>query len=152
MVACCFSPCGQMFVTGCTHGDLKLWDADVNLLSSERDAHDLGVTCCCFAPQFNVGECFAFCFFLQSSCPGVQINNLTDKLIHTYEDFCWLIGKTGAVVISVQFPNVAAESCRKFGSKKESEIKYCVPVFYFALLIIQQRSNRTHSCGFPVLL
>lgn len=62
VVACCFSPCGQMFVTGCTHGDLKLWDADVNLLSSERDAHDLGVTCCCFAPHFNVGECLYFCF------------------------------------------------------------------------------------------
>lgn len=63
VVACCFSPCGQMFVTGCTHGDLKLWDTDVNLLSSEKDAHDLGVTCCRFAPQFNVGECF-FYFFL----------------------------------------------------------------------------------------
>lgn len=56
VVACCFSPCGQMFVTGCTRGDLKLWDTDVNLLHSEKDAHDLGVTCCSFAPQFEVGE------------------------------------------------------------------------------------------------
>lgn len=62
VVACCFSPCGQMFVTGCSHGDLKLWDLDMNLLSSERDAHDLGVTCCCFAPQFTVGKC-CFVFF-----------------------------------------------------------------------------------------
>uniref|UniRef100_A0A4W6FRH3 WD repeat, SAM and U-box domain-containing protein 1 n=1 Tax=Lates calcarifer TaxID=8187 RepID=A0A4W6FRH3_LATCA len=46
VVACCFSPCGQFFVTGCTHGDLKLWDVDVSLLHAEKDAHDLGVTCC----------------------------------------------------------------------------------------------------------
>lgn len=62
VVACGFSPCGQMFVTGCTRGDLKLWDTDVNLLSSVKDAHDLGVTCCCFAPQFNLGEVFFFFF------------------------------------------------------------------------------------------
>uniref|UniRef100_A0A3B4F1W1 WD repeat, SAM and U-box domain-containing protein 1 n=1 Tax=Pundamilia nyererei TaxID=303518 RepID=A0A3B4F1W1_9CICH len=51
VVACCFSPCAQMFVTGCTRGDLKLWDAYTSLLHAEKDAHDLGVTCCCFAPQ-----------------------------------------------------------------------------------------------------
>lgn len=70
VVACCFSPCGQMFVTGCTHGDLKLWDADVNLLCSERDAHDLGVTCCCFAPHFNVGECLDFVYSSKASVPA----------------------------------------------------------------------------------
>uniref|UniRef100_A0A3Q4HD25 WD repeat, SAM and U-box domain-containing protein 1 n=1 Tax=Neolamprologus brichardi TaxID=32507 RepID=A0A3Q4HD25_NEOBR len=51
VVACCFSPCAQMFATGCTRGDLKLWDAHASLLHAEKDAHDLGVTCCCFAPQ-----------------------------------------------------------------------------------------------------
>uniref|UniRef100_A0A3Q3JQD0 WD repeat, SAM and U-box domain-containing protein 1 n=1 Tax=Monopterus albus TaxID=43700 RepID=A0A3Q3JQD0_MONAL len=56
VVACCFSPCGQMFVTGCTYGDLKLWDVDISLLCAEKDAHDLGVACCSFAPQFKVGE------------------------------------------------------------------------------------------------
>ncbi|XP_061579586.1 WD repeat, SAM and U-box domain-containing protein 1-like [Cololabis saira] len=56
VVACCFSPCGQMFVTGCSHGDLKLWDVDVILQHAEKDAHDLGVTCCSFAPQFKVGD------------------------------------------------------------------------------------------------
>ncbi|CAB1460006.1 unnamed protein product [Pleuronectes platessa] len=45
VVACCFSPCGQVFVTGCTNGDLKLWDVDISLLHAEKDAHDLGVTC-----------------------------------------------------------------------------------------------------------
>ncbi|XP_070694025.1 WD repeat, SAM and U-box domain-containing protein 1-like isoform X2 [Pempheris klunzingeri] len=55
VVACCFSPCGQMFVTGCTNGDLKLWDLmDIDLLHAEKDAHDLGVTCCCSASQFEV--------------------------------------------------------------------------------------------------
>ena len=57
VVACCFSPCGQMFVTGCTRGDLKLWDMDVNLLHAEKDAHDMGVTCCSFAPQFQISGC-----------------------------------------------------------------------------------------------
>lgn len=57
VVACCFSPCGQMFATGCTRGDLKLWDVDSSLLHAEKDAHDLGITCCNFAPQFKVGEC-----------------------------------------------------------------------------------------------
>ncbi|XP_038576354.1 WD repeat, SAM and U-box domain-containing protein 1-like isoform X2 [Micropterus salmoides] len=57
VVACCFSPCGQMFVTGCTYGDLKLWDVDVCLLHAEKDAHDLGVTCCSFTDQLKVGGC-----------------------------------------------------------------------------------------------
>ncbi|CAI5656195.1 unnamed protein product [Oreochromis niloticus] len=46
-----------MFVTGCTRGDLKLWDAHTSLLHAEKDAHDLGVTCCCFAPQFIINGC-----------------------------------------------------------------------------------------------
>ncbi|KAG7227522.1 hypothetical protein INR49_005337, partial [Caranx melampygus] len=57
VVACCFSPCSQFFVTGCTHGDLKLWDVDISLLHAEKDAHDLGVTCCSSAPQFEVDGC-----------------------------------------------------------------------------------------------
>ncbi|XP_034550343.1 WD repeat, SAM and U-box domain-containing protein 1-like [Notolabrus celidotus] len=58
VVACCFSPCGQMFVSGCTRGDLKLWDVmDMNLLHAEKDAHDLGVTCCSFAQIFEVDGC-----------------------------------------------------------------------------------------------
>ncbi|XP_078142077.1 WD repeat, SAM and U-box domain-containing protein 1 isoform X2 [Centroberyx gerrardi] len=57
VVACCFSPCGQMFVTGCTRGDLRLWDVDVGLLHAEKDAHDLGVTCCSFASLFTVDGC-----------------------------------------------------------------------------------------------
>ncbi|XP_071329690.1 WD repeat, SAM and U-box domain-containing protein 1-like isoform X2 [Trachinotus anak] len=61
VVACCFSPCGQFFVTGCTHGDLKLWAVDISLLHAEKDAHDLGVTCCSAAPQLEVdGCCVAF--------------------------------------------------------------------------------------------
>lgn len=56
VAACCFSPCGQFFVTGCSRGDLKLWDVDIGLLHNEKDAHDLGVTCCSFANQFTVGE------------------------------------------------------------------------------------------------
>uniref|UniRef100_A0A3B4Y046 SAM domain-containing protein n=1 Tax=Seriola lalandi dorsalis TaxID=1841481 RepID=A0A3B4Y046_SERLL len=54
VVACCFSPCGQFVVTGCTNGDLKLWDVDISLLHAEKDAHDLGVTCCSAAPQLEV--------------------------------------------------------------------------------------------------
>uniref|UniRef100_A0A3P9BJ84 WD repeat, SAM and U-box domain-containing protein 1 n=1 Tax=Maylandia zebra TaxID=106582 RepID=A0A3P9BJ84_9CICH len=62
VVACCFSPCAQMFVTGCTRGDLKLWDAYTSLLHAEKDAHDLGVTCCCFAAQTtdSYGCCVEF--------------------------------------------------------------------------------------------
>ncbi|XP_040913076.1 WD repeat, SAM and U-box domain-containing protein 1-like isoform X5 [Toxotes jaculatrix] len=57
VVACCFSPCGQYFLTGCTHGDLKLWDVDISLLHAEKDAHDLGVTCCSSTPQLKVDGC-----------------------------------------------------------------------------------------------
>lgn len=49
-----------MFVTGYTRGDLKLWDAYTSLLHAEKDAHDLGVTCCCFAPQFIVSKFSSF--------------------------------------------------------------------------------------------
>ncbi|XP_022596136.1 WD repeat, SAM and U-box domain-containing protein 1-like [Seriola dumerili] len=57
VVACCFSPCGQFVVTGCTNGDLKLWDVDISLLHAEKDAHDLGVTCCSAASQLEVDGC-----------------------------------------------------------------------------------------------
>ncbi|KAM7380596.1 hypothetical protein PAMP_003879 [Pampus punctatissimus] len=57
VTASCFSPCSQMFVTGCTHGDIRLWDVDISLLHAEKDAHDLGVTCCNFAPQFKINDC-----------------------------------------------------------------------------------------------
>lgn len=60
VVACCFSPCGQFFVTGCTNGDLKLWDVDFSLLLAERDAHDLGVACCSSAPHLGLGEFWIF--------------------------------------------------------------------------------------------
>ncbi|XP_031414047.1 WD repeat, SAM and U-box domain-containing protein 1 isoform X2 [Clupea harengus] len=46
VAACSFTPCGQMFVTGCTLGDLKIWDLDLVQLHTQKDAHDLGVTCC----------------------------------------------------------------------------------------------------------
>lgn len=54
VVACCFSPCSQMFVSGCTLGDLRLWGVDGTALCVQKDAHDLGVTCCSFAPSFKV--------------------------------------------------------------------------------------------------
>lgn len=56
VVSCCFSPCSQMFVTGCSSGDLRLWDVNGGLLHAEKDAHDLGVTCCSFAPRYNVDD------------------------------------------------------------------------------------------------
>ncbi|KAM9826530.1 WD repeat, SAM and U-box domain-containing protein 1 isoform 3-T7 [Syngnathus typhle] len=66
MVACSFSPCGQMFVTGSTYGHLRVWDLDMNQLHAQKNAHDLGVTCCAFAPsilsdsqvvQFHLASC-----------------------------------------------------------------------------------------------
>ncbi|KAJ8352244.1 hypothetical protein SKAU_G00237200 [Synaphobranchus kaupii] len=56
IVACSFTPCGQMFATGSTYGDIRVWDLELNSLHSEKNAHDLGVTCCQFAPMIqNVG-------------------------------------------------------------------------------------------------
>ncbi|XP_076119651.1 WD repeat, SAM and U-box domain-containing protein 1-like [Alosa pseudoharengus] len=46
VLACSFTPCGQMFVTGCTSGDLKIWDLDLVQLHAQKVAHDLGVSCC----------------------------------------------------------------------------------------------------------
>ncbi|XP_074550386.1 WD repeat, SAM and U-box domain-containing protein 1-like [Halichoeres trimaculatus] len=58
VVACCFSPCGQVFVSGCTKGDLKLWDVtDMRVLHVQKDAHDMGVTCCSAAQRFQVDGC-----------------------------------------------------------------------------------------------
>uniref|UniRef100_A0A3B5L356 WD repeat, SAM and U-box domain-containing protein 1 n=1 Tax=Xiphophorus couchianus TaxID=32473 RepID=A0A3B5L356_9TELE len=56
MVACSFSPCSQMFMTGSTYGDLRLWDLHLNQLLAKKDAHDLGVSCCSFAPSILSGE------------------------------------------------------------------------------------------------
>lgn len=59
MVACSFTPCSQMFMTGSTYGDLRLWDLHMNQLHKEKNAHDLGVTCCTFAPNIlsSGGQC-----------------------------------------------------------------------------------------------
>ncbi|XP_055764448.1 WD repeat, SAM and U-box domain-containing protein 1-like isoform X2 [Salvelinus fontinalis] len=56
MVACSFTPCGPMFVTGSTYGDLRLWDLDMNQLHAEKNNHDLGVTCYCFGPKIFGGD------------------------------------------------------------------------------------------------
>uniref|UniRef100_A0A3B3SP33 WD repeat, SAM and U-box domain-containing protein 1 n=1 Tax=Paramormyrops kingsleyae TaxID=1676925 RepID=A0A3B3SP33_9TELE len=51
---CQVSPiCGLMFVTDTTYGDMQVWDLDANQLHAAREAHDLGVTCCHFAPQIH---------------------------------------------------------------------------------------------------
>uniref|UniRef100_A0A4W6FR40 WD repeat, SAM and U-box domain-containing protein 1 n=1 Tax=Lates calcarifer TaxID=8187 RepID=A0A4W6FR40_LATCA len=90
VVACCFSPCGQFFVTGCTHGDLKLWDVDVSLLHAEKDAHDLGVTCCSSAPQFRVGESYAMKLLhtLTSHSAPVLSYDTHHKHMNHYEIIC----------------------------------------------------------------
>ena len=43
-------------MTGSTYGDLRLWDLKMNQLHAEKNAHDLGVTCCAFAPEILSGE------------------------------------------------------------------------------------------------
>lgn len=55
LVACSFTPCSQFFMSGSTYGDLRLWDLNMNQLLAEKDAHDLGVTCCKFAPDILAG-------------------------------------------------------------------------------------------------
>ncbi|CAB1346682.1 unnamed protein product [Coregonus sp. 'balchen'] len=37
-----------------TSGDIKVWDLDMKQLHAEKDVHDLGVTCCHFAPEFDI--------------------------------------------------------------------------------------------------
>lgn len=64
MVACSFSPCSQLFVTGSTYGDLRVWDLDLNQLHAEKNAHDLGVTCCAFAPNILSGQRQSFFFYI----------------------------------------------------------------------------------------
>lgn len=73
MVACSFSPCSQMFMTGSTYGDLRLWDLRMNQLHAEKNAHDLGVSCCTFAPSILSGEnccCASGCFTAASGNKG----------------------------------------------------------------------------------
>ncbi|XP_062314024.1 LOW QUALITY PROTEIN: WD repeat, SAM and U-box domain-containing protein 1-like [Osmerus eperlanus] len=54
VLALCFSPNGLVFVTGCSYGDIKLWDVDMRLLFTEKYAHDLCVACCQFAAQNEI--------------------------------------------------------------------------------------------------
>ncbi|XP_035248761.1 WD repeat, SAM and U-box domain-containing protein 1-like isoform X1 [Anguilla anguilla] len=54
LVACSVSPCGQIFVTGSTNGDLRIWNLEAKQLHAERNAHDLGVTCCHFSSQIHI--------------------------------------------------------------------------------------------------
>ncbi len=63
IVACSFTPCGQMFITGSTYGDLRLWDLNMTHLHAEKNAHDLGVSCCQFAPQIMKGTIPGFQLF-----------------------------------------------------------------------------------------
>lgn len=70
VLACCFSPCGQMFVTGSTLGELHLWTRTVRPLHTQREAHDLGVNCCHFSPQMSVGKTECCRLFYCSLCWG----------------------------------------------------------------------------------
>lgn len=56
VLACSFSPCGQMFVTGSSQGELHLWTLRMKTLHTQREAHDLGVNCCHFCPQMSIGN------------------------------------------------------------------------------------------------
>ncbi|XP_035264901.1 WD repeat, SAM and U-box domain-containing protein 1 isoform X3 [Anguilla anguilla] len=59
IVACSFTPCGQMFATGSTYGDIRVWDLELNPLHTVKNAHDLGVTCCQFAPKLQNDGCLS---------------------------------------------------------------------------------------------
>ncbi|XP_075841235.1 WD repeat, SAM and U-box domain-containing protein 1 isoform X4 [Microtus pennsylvanicus] len=67
LVACAFSPDGSLLVTGSSGGDLTVWDDRMRCLHSEK-AHDLGITCCDFAPQPLSGGEQGFQFYRLASC------------------------------------------------------------------------------------
>lgn len=48
-------------MTGSTYGDLRLWNLDMKQLEAEKNAHDLGVTCCTFSPIILSGETILMC-------------------------------------------------------------------------------------------
>lgn len=51
-----FSPDSTYLLTGCTAGDIKLWDARYGhgkCLVTRTEAHDLGVMGCDFSSQFE---------------------------------------------------------------------------------------------------
>ncbi|XP_075036917.1 WD repeat, SAM and U-box domain-containing protein 1 [Mixophyes fleayi] len=50
LVACDFSPGGNIFITGSSCGDITAWDENMRCLYNEK-AHDLGVMCCSFSPR-----------------------------------------------------------------------------------------------------
>ncbi|KAG8559896.1 hypothetical protein GDO81_017482, partial [Engystomops pustulosus] len=50
LVACAYSPGGNIFITGSSCGDLTAWDENMRCLYSDK-AHDLGVTCCDFSSK-----------------------------------------------------------------------------------------------------
>lgn len=53
VVTVAFSPDSSYITTGSTLGDIRIWDARFGHgrhLALEKEAHDLGVTCCQFSP------------------------------------------------------------------------------------------------------
>ena len=64
VVALSFSPCGQALASGSTYGDLRLWDLNMNQVFAEKNAHDLGVTCCCFSPRKDKGVAYSASQFM----------------------------------------------------------------------------------------
>ncbi|XP_029461416.1 WD repeat, SAM and U-box domain-containing protein 1 isoform X5 [Rhinatrema bivittatum] len=73
LVACAFSPVGNIFVTGSSCGDLTVWDNNMRCLYNEK-AHDLGVTSCDFSSQpVTDGEQGSDCFRLASCGQDNQV-------------------------------------------------------------------------------
>lgn len=110
VVACCFSPCSQMFVSGCTSGDLRLWGVDGTSLHVQKDAHDLGVTCCSFASQFEVDDRsleFRLASCGQDSQLKIWIVSQREGTVHTMKLLHTLSGQS-APVLSCAFSSDGA--------------------------------------------
>uniref|UniRef100_A0A3P9Q9J7 WD repeat, SAM and U-box domain-containing protein 1 n=1 Tax=Poecilia reticulata TaxID=8081 RepID=A0A3P9Q9J7_POERE len=106
MVACSFSPCSQMFMTGSTYGDLRLWDLHLNQLLAKKDAHDLGVSCCSFAPiilsnqvvQFRLASCGQdYLLLYLAGFDMVLLHTLTGQ---TAPVFCCAYSSDGQLLVS----------------------------------------------------
>uniref|UniRef100_A0A8C9SKN9 WD repeat, SAM and U-box domain-containing protein 1 n=1 Tax=Scleropages formosus TaxID=113540 RepID=A0A8C9SKN9_SCLFO len=99
VVACSFSPCGQAFVTGSSYGDLRLWDPEMNQQQAVKNAHDLGVTCCHFAPQMQSdGDSV---LFRLSSCG--QDSLLKIWIISHHAELLYTLAGQSAPVLSCSF-------------------------------------------------
>ena len=61
VMTCCFTPDSMHIVAGTSFGDLSVWEVQSGkMMKFLAEGHDLGVTDCCFSPNFGSASMFIY--------------------------------------------------------------------------------------------